>query len=578
MKHLKVAASIVNLAIFVSCGISCSSIPPPSAAAGGHAMLAPHLPVAVANGQAAMTGAVSPQQSLNLAIHLPVRNQAELTQLLRDLYDPKSPNFHKYLNVSEFTKRFAVTAADYNAVVAWAKSNGLTVTAKTPNRRLLAVQGSVGTVNRAFHVKINYYRRPGGARTFYSPDREPTVAGLSVPLLQITGLNNYVLPQSMLRHRAVVSATAPVSATGSGPAGEYLPSDMRAAYYGNGPLTGAGQTIGIFSFDGYLLSDVQLYYSKTGMSSNVPIENVLVDGFSGACTAVSSPTSSACDDGEQVLDIVNAIGMAPGIKQILFYEGSSNTEILNQMATDNVAKVLSSSWGWNPADAASDDPIFQEFAAQGQSFVSASGDDGEFNSSTYSFPGVDPYITQVGGTDLTTTGGGGAWSAETAWPQSGGGYVSGTPIPSWQQLPGVINSSNLGSSTLRNAPDVAAEANFDNPTVVNGSFVTGYGGTSFATPRWAGFLALVNQQSVANGKGTVGFINPALYNLGISASYSGAFHDITSGSNPPSTGDGSGFNAVPGYDLVTGWGSPAGVGLINQLAGASASPRRSTTR
>jgi len=578
MKHLKVAASIVNLAIFVSCGISCSSIPPPSAAAGGHAMLAPHLPVAVANGQAAMTGAVSPQQSLNLAIHLPVRNQAELTQLLHDLYDPKSPSFHKYLNVSEFTKRFAVTAADYNAVVAWAKSNGLTVTAKTPNRRLLAVQGSVGTVNRAFHVKINYYRRPGGARTFYSPDREPTVAGLSVPLLQITGLNNYVLPQSMLRHRAVVSATAPVSATGSGPAGEYLPSDMRAAYYGNGPLTGAGQTIGIFSFDGYLLSDVQLYYSKTGMSSNVPIENVLVDGFSGACTAVSSPTSSACDDGEQVLDIVNAIGMAPGIKQILFYEGSSNTEILNQMATDNVAKVLSSSWGWNPADAASDDPIFQEFAAQGQSFVSASGDDGEFNSSTYSFPGVDPYITQVGGTDLTTTGGGGAWSAETAWPQSGGGYVSGTPIPSWQQLPGVINSSNLGSSTLRNAPDVAAEANFDNPTVVNGSFVTGYGGTSFATPRWAGFLALVNQQSVANGKGTVGFINPALYNLGISASYSGAFHDITSGSNPPSTGDGSGFNAVPGYDLVTGWGSPAGVGLINQLAGASASPRRSTTR
>jgi len=578
MKHLKVAASIVNLAIFISCGISCSSIPPPSAAAGGHAMLAPHLPVAVANGQAAMTGAVSPQQSLNLAIHLPVRNQAELTQLLHDLYDPKSPNFHKYLNVSEFTKRFAVTAADYNAVVAWAKANGLTVTAKTPNRRLLAVQGSVGTVNRAFHVKINYYRHPGGARTFYSPDREPTVAGLSVPLLQITGLNNYVLPQSMLRHRAVVSAAAPVSATGSGPAGEYLPSDMRAAYYGNGPLTGAGQTIGIFSFDGYLLSDVQLYYSKTGMSSNVPIENVLVDGFSGACTAVSSPTSSACDDGEQVLDIVNAIGMAPGIKQILFYEGSSNTEILNQMATDNVAKVLSSSWGWNPADAASDDPIFQEFAAQGQSFVSASGDDGEFNSSTYSFPGVDPYITQVGGTDLTTTGGGGAWSAETAWPQSGGGYVSGTPIPSWQQLPGVINSSNLGSSTLRNAPDVAAEANFDNPTVVNGSFVTGYGGTSFATPRWAGFLALVNQQSVANGKGTVGFINPALYNLGISASYSGAFHDITSGSNPPSTGDGSGFNAVPGYDLVTGWGSPAGVGLINQLAGASASPRRSTTR
>jgi xanthomonalisin len=447
------------------------------------------------------------------------------------------------------------------------------VTAKTPNRRLLAVEGTVATLNRAFHVKVNYYRRPGGAQTFYSPDREPTVVGLSVPLLQVTGMNNYVLPQSMLRHSAVANATEPVNATGSGPAGEYLPSDIRAAYYGNGPLTGAGQTIGILSFDGYLASDVQLYYSKTGMTSNVPIKNVLVGGFSGACTTVSSPPSSSCDDGEQVLDIVNAIGMAPGIKQILFYEGSSNTEILNQMATDNVAKVLSSSWGWNPADAASDDPIFQEFAAQGQSFVSASGDDGEFNSSTYSFPQVDPYITQVGGTELITAARGGAWSAETAWPQSGGGYDSSTPIPSWQQLRGVINSSNLGSTTLRNSPDVAAEANFDNPTVVNGSFVTGYGGTSFATPRWAGFLALVNQQSVANGKGTVGFINPALYNLGISSSYSGVFHDITSGSNPPTAGDGSGFNAVPGYDLVTGWGSPAGVGLINQLAGTRGSQR-----
>jgi xanthomonalisin len=571
MKHLKIAASIVNLAIL----ISCSSAPPAPtgprhapAAAVGRPMLAPNCPDAVVNGQAATTGAVSLRQRLKLAIHLPLRNQADLTRLLHDLYDPKSPNFHKYMSVSGFTARFGPTAADYNKVVAWAKANGLNVTATTPNRRLVAVEGSVETVNRAFHVKVNNYRHPTGGRTFYSPDREPTAVGLSVPLLQITGMNNYVLPHPMLRHSALAANVA-----GSGPSGEYLPSDMRAAYYGNGPLTGAGQSIGIFSFDGYLASDVQLYYSTTGMSSSVPITNVLVGGFSGACTGVSSPTSSTCDDGEQVLDIVNAIGMAPGITQILFYEGSSNTEILNQMATDNIAKVLSSSWGWNPADAASDDPIFQEFAAQGQSFVSASGDDGEFNSSTYYFPAVDPYVTQVGGTELTTTGPGGAWSAETGWPQSGGGYVSGTSIPSWQQLTGVINSSNQGSTTLRNSPDVAAEANFDNPTVINGSFVTGYGGTSFAAPRWAGFLALVNQQSVANGKGTVGLVNPALYNLGISSNYSSALHDITSGSNPATQGDGSGFNAVPGYDLVTGWGSPAGVSLINQLAGTSANQR-----
>jgi subtilase family serine protease len=569
MNDLKFAATVLGLAILICSSISCSGARPPagsmnSRAAAGQ-MKASCVPGAVASGKAPVAGAADPEQRLNLALHLPLRNQTELTQLLQDLYDPKSPKFHKYLSVAEFTERFAPTASDYGAVVNWAKASGFSVIATTPNRRLVAVECSVNAVNRAFHVSIKNYRHPTEGRIFYSPDREPTLRGLRVPLLQITGMDNYVLPRTMLRHRPLAQV-----AKGSGSSGEYLPSDMRAAYYGAGPLTGAGQTIGIFSFDGYLPSDVALYYSTTGMSSTVPITNVLVGGFSGACTTVTSPPSSTCDDGEQVLDIVNAIGMAPEIAQILFYEGSRATEILNRMATDNVAKVLSSSWGWSPEGAPSDEPIFQEFAAQGQTFVSASGDEGAFNSSTYSFPEVDPYVIQVGGTDLTTTGPGGRWSAETGWPQSGGGYVTGTPIASWQQLKGVINSSNRGSKTLRNSPDVAAEANFDNATVVNGHYVTGFGGTSFAAPRWAGFLALVNQQAVANGRGTVGYINPALYNIGISKSYSSAFHDITSGSNPPAAGGGSGFNAVPGYDLVTGWGSPAGVSLINQLAGPSA--------
>jgi subtilase family serine protease len=568
MKPLS-AATLLRWALvtLVLSGVSCSSTPPPpqtyARAAGERGILASCLPKAVATREAAILGSARSQQPLKLQIQLPLRNQAELAQLLHDLYDPNSPKYHQYLSVPAFTQRFGPTAADYQKVVAWAKSKGFNVTATTPNRRLVAVEGSVQTVNQAFSVSVNNYRHPTQNRSFYSPDREPTLVGLAVPILQITGLNDYLLPHPMLK-RGV-----PAFASGSGPTGEFLPSDIRAAYYGNGPLTGAGQTIGILSFDGYQLSDVQLYYSKTGMTSNVPIKNVLVAGFNGACTSAASTASSACDDGEQVLDIVNAIGMAPGIQQVLFYEGTNDTQILNQMATDNAAKILSSSWGWNPADAASDDPIFQEFAAQGQTFVTASGDNGAYDSATYSFPGVDPYVTEVGGTDLTTTGPKGAWSAETAWPQSGGGNVSGTSIPTWQQLPGVINSTNQGSTTLRNSPDIAAEANFDNPTVINGSFVTGYGGTSFAAPRWAGFLALVNQQSVANGHGPVGFINPAIYSLGASTSFSSAFHDITSGSNPPTSGSGAGFSAVPGYDLVTGWGSPLGAGLINLLAGAS---------
>ncbi len=533
--------------------------PPSTAAPDAEFMLARHLPGPVAGGSVPSMGPMDTQQRLHLAIHLPLRNPMQLEELLGNMYDPKSPQYHKYLSVSEFTERFGPSQSDYDRVASWLAKSGLTVTSRPPNRRFVAVEGSVETINRVFHVTINHYHHPNEARTFYSPDREPSTAGLGVPLLQVTGMNDYVLPHPLLKHSGVAN-------TGAGPGGEFLPSDLRAAYYGNGALTGSGQAIGILSFDGYLPGDVQLYYSKAGMSSTVPINDFRVGGFDGACTSVSPPTSATCDDGEQVLDIVNAIGMAPGITQILFYEGSSDTEILNQMATDNLAKVLSSSWGWNAADAASDDPIFQEFAAQGQSFVSASGDEGAFNDATYSFPAVDPYVTQVGGTVLSTTGPGGAWSAETAWPQSGGGYVSGTPIPTWQQLAGVINGSSQASTTLRNSPDVAAEANFDNPTVINGSFVTGYGGTSFAAPRWAGFLALVNQQSVANGQSTVGFINPALYRLGSSANYASALHDITSGANPPAAGGGTGFNAVQGYDLVTGWGSPAGAALIDQLA------------
>jgi hypothetical protein len=265
---------------------------------------------------------------------------------------------------------------------------------------------------------------------------------------------------------------------------------------------------------------------------------------------------------------VNVIGTAPGLSQVLFYEGNSSTDVLNKMATDNTAKVLSSSWGGGDFGTASD-PIFKQFQAQGQSYLNATGDSGQFNTSTYDPPSVDANITQVGGTDLITNGAGGPWQSETGWADSGGGFITGTAIPTYQQLAGVITSSNKGSTTLRNAPDVAAEANFDNTTVIDGTFETGYGGTSYATPRWAGLIALANQQAVQNGNATLGFLNPAIYNIGVGSSFAADFHDIVSGNNKPSAGSGSGFNAVAGYDLVTGWGSPNGAALIATLAGAT---------
>ena len=520
-----------------------------------------HVPAAVISGQAATAQALDASKPLKLGLVLPLSNEAELDSLISQLYDPSSPQYHHYLSSKEFTNRFEPSQADYDKVVAWAKANNLTVVATPANRHIVDVQGKVSDINRALHVTMRQYQHPTENRTFYAPDHEPTV-DLGVQLLHINGLDNYARPHTQMRHRPA-SETAMVAraSSGSGPSGDYLPSDIRAAYYGSGSLTGSGQTAAIFSYDGYQTSDLSGYYSATGASDpGVPVNNVLVNGFNGACTNPSTGSSS-CSDGEQILDIANLAGMAPGLTQILFYEGTSAGDILNQMASDDKASVITSSWGGGDFGS-SDDSIYKEFQAQGQTFVNASGDAGSYTTSNWDPPSLDPYITDVGATDLTTNGAGGSWASETAWSDSSGGYLSsaGYAIPAYQQLAGVINSTNKGSSAYRNDPDIALEGNFDNPTYSNGQLETGVGGTSYAAPRLAGVIALANQQAAASGVGNIGFLNTALYNFGVGSSYHSYFHDITSGSN-------GGFKAVAGYDLVTGWGSPIGPAFISALVG-----------
>ena len=553
---------------------------------------ATHIPAAVASGEARLVGSTDASTHLQLALSLPLRNEAALDALIAQIYNPASPMYHHYLSSDEFTAAYQPSQADYDAAVQWARAKGLTVTNTTPNRHVIDVDGSIATISSAFHVLINTYQDTNG-RSFHAPDREPTFDA-PVAFYAISGLDNAAprhahykkKPAAPLSNSLTPSLSMTVipyvngcaaeqSATpsikGSGPSNTYLPSDMRAAYYGGSALTGTGQVVGIFSYDGYIASDLSLYYSKTGTSSSVPVKNVLVNGYSGACfgfTSTGAEDPNTCDDGEQILDIVQVTGMAPGLTQVLFYEGSSSTDVLNQMASDNTAKVLTSSWGGGDFGTASD-PIFKQFQTQGQSYLNATGDSGQFNSSTYDPPSLDANITQVGGTDLETVSAGGAWSSETAWGCSGGGFQSSVAIPSYQQTAGVITSANGGSTSYRNAPDLAAEGDFDNSTVIDGAFDIGYGGTSYATPRWAGYIALANQQSVANGHGTLGFLNPNLYTIGLSSASKSNYHDITVGNNKPSAGTGSGFNAVAGYDLVTGWGSPNGVTLINTLAGGT---------
>jgi N-acetylneuraminic acid mutarotase len=534
-----------------------------------------HVRPAVSSGQAAVVGPLPATQQLRVSIVLPLRNQADLTALLGRLYDPSSPDYRHFLSVEQFTEQFGPTADDYQAVVDFAQANGLTVTDRAENRMIVAVTGRVAQVEKAFNVSMEVYRHPTENRTFFSPDREPSLH-LSVPVAHISGLNNFSIPRPMLKQRAAGQAIANI--TGSGPGGSYLASDMRAAYYGGNALTGSGQSVGLFELDGYNLSDVNLTFSSVGQSPNVPINNVLLDGATGA--------NLSGDDTEEVLDIVQAIGMAPGLTQVRVYlaniysYGFDDASIFNKMAVENTCKQLSVSWGWEPDDPATDDVFFQEFAAQGQSVFVASGDKGAFDVgvSPIFYPTEDPWVTAVGGTSLITSGAAGSWVSETAWNTpaisagSGGGFSpDAIQIQGWQAA--VANAANGGSTTARNVPDVAAEADVDNYSCSTISGLgsvcrEGVGGTSFAAPRWAGFMALVNQQVVTAGTapaGGLGFMNPTIYSIGTSSSYNSDFHDIVSGNND-CCNQSAWFSAVTGYDLVTGWGSPNGQNLINALA------------
>jgi kumamolisin len=497
---------------------------------------------------------------MRLVLILPLRNQDLLDSLLKEVYDPSSPSYRQFLTVEEFTAKFGPTQEDYNVVINFAEAHGLAVVGTSRNRVNLDVKGSVASIEEAFHLTIGIYQHPTEDRTFYAPDREPT-PDLAVRLWHISGLDNYSIPHPAVMHRDM--SVRPNATTGSGPSASFLGSDMRAAYYG-GTLTGSGQTLGLLEYAGTDLADLTTYFKNAGETNNVTVTLLSTDGTSTSCLARNN-----CDDTEQTLDMTQAIGMAPGLSSLVMYVGSSDSAIFNSMATASPLNAqLSSSWTWSPADPGTDNPYFTEFALQGQNLFQAAGDSGKWTTSGAGaeiFPADDVYVTSVGGTDLDTSSAGGPWSSETAWADGGGGISPDKyAIPSWQTS--AASGCSSCSKTYRNGPDVSANANFTFYVCADQTTCTAneYGGTSFAAPMWAGYLALVNEQALQNGNPTVGFINPSLYSIGAGSSYDADFHDITSGSN--------GFSATTGYDLATGWGSPNGSGLITALAGTTSSP------
>ena len=317
---------------------------------------------------------------------------------------------------------------------------------------------------------------------------------------------------------------------GTGPLNSYIGKDFRKAYAPGVTLDGTGQMLGIVAFDGYNASDI-VSYDSIAQQPNVPLFNVLVDGFNGI---EGTPPET-----EVPGDIEMANSMAPGLSKIVVFEApyaSKDTAVdwvtmLDTMATYTSIKQFSCSWFWPYRVKTSPpavDAIFRQMDLQGQSFFNASGDGGSYGS-VIPFPADNPYITQVGGTTLTTTSSGGLDSVESVWNGSGGGISRNYAIPFYQNA--IDMSRNGGSTTMRNIPDVALVAN--NIYVFHDRLGEPLPGTSYAAPLWAGFLALVNQQLAAQGVQNpyAGFVNPAIYSIGNSSRYASDFHDTLAGNN-----------------------------------------------
>jgi kumamolisin len=565
LKHLKYT-SLAILAL-------CSSIEANERALDPSSLVLSNNISIEATSHARLLGNVNVDRSIPVTFVLPLRNQEELESLIARMYDPSDALYKKYLSTSEFIERFSPTQEDYDKVIAYAKSLGMKVVTTHPNRTLLNVSGQVKSIEKAFNVQLSLFKSPGG-RIFYAPNKNPEVPSSIASIIKtIVGLDNYNVWKP-LYHKKEISLTAGSHAYPSGPSGGFAPGDIVKAYNISN-TDGTGQSIALFELASYQASDINTYTSQFGLP-NANLTNVLVDGG-----------SSSGIDAEVTLDIELALALAPN-SQIYVYEGpNSNQGVLdtyNKIATDNLAKQVSTSWGSgeNLEDSSylqSESAIFQQMAAQGQTIYAAAGDSGAYDNYANNNdqdlvvddPASQPYVVGVGGTSLTVDSNTGAYVSESVWNDglgngAGGGGVSTVwPIPTWQQ-----NVSTVYSKTNRNVPDVAlnADTNTGYAIYFSGSWQI-YGGTSCAAPLWAAFTANVNQQLQSNQSPALGFVNPALYTIGTGSSYGHDFNDVTTGNNLY-------YQAGVGYDNASGWGSFNGANLFISLTQQSApSPQQS---
>ncbi len=340
----------------------------------------------------------------------------------------------------------------------------------------------------------------------------------------------------------------------------YLPSNIYNAYdinythnegyYGNNTTIVIVDAYG----DPTLNYDVSVFDNKTGL----PPINLTVTTPEGAITSTNSQWAS-----ETAIDVEWAHAIAPGAKIDLVLSPGSGSRLLDSVAyavTHKLGNIISISWGeaesdLSPHTLTSLNNIYEQAAANNITVVAASGDQGANDGTSHlavNFPASDPYVLGVGGTTLNQISSG--QYTQTAWGDivngkeegSGGGFSSYFTTPYYQVAPNYTES-------YRGVPDVALDANPNTGVLVVVDGATSVlGGTSISTPMWAGIIAIMDQYY---GK-SLGLVNPLFYKISETKYYKNAFTPITSGSN-------AGYSAGPGWNPVTGLGTPKVSNLIN---------------
>ena len=554
------------------------------------------------------TGALPSETPIHVSVVLRPADPKGLAATALAVSTPGSPQYRQYLTPKDVEQRFGPRTGVAAAVQQYLSSHGMTLGPTLADGLIVTASGTAGSVSGALHTGLMTYRQRSG-RVTYANTSPPQMPSSVAPAVQsVVGLDDSVqlhplvargprLPTPALTGavgtlpatQAVTGAANPCGAANSAAAATGADTaDRLATAYGFNAAYQAGEfgkgvTVGVFELAGYSKSDLSQFESCYRVKAR--IVNRKVDG--GARIGSGSI--------EAELDLEGIASLAPRAKVLVYEAPNSVTGVLDAygaIESDNRAKVVSTSWGvCEPlagAFAATEYTIFQGMAAQGQSVVAASGDTGSedcfgSNGSTglaVDDPGTQPWVTSVGGTDLTSSG---SPPDETVWNDgsgAGGGGVSHLwPMPTWQFGPGVVSTYSSGSvcgaatGFCREVPDVSASADPNHGYLVfcsvgrlcklGGGGWFGIGGTSAAAPLWAALLAVVDQ-GLAN---PVGFVNATLYAIGASGSTRVAYNDVTAGDNDFTGTNGGRYPATSRFDLASGWGTPDGDILIPLLRG-----------